>query len=136
MRFSIREWCRLNVACCLACGVFPRQLSKNSKCTWGIPEERCSFRIAVPRITAGLPLSSRVCGRYGENRQYEGYFVTQIARTDMIKGTPVAVWPGHLSNSELILRHGKSSGLPRKDAFSRIYVIFGVFEFFSMNPVL
>lgn len=46
--------------------------------------------------------------RYGENKQHEGYFVTQIARTDMIKGTPVAVWPGHLSNSELILRHGKS----------------------------
>jgi hypothetical protein len=46
--------------------------------------------------------------KYGENRQHEGYFVTQIARTDMIKGTPVAVWPGHLSNSELILRHGKS----------------------------
>lgn len=26
----------------------------------------------------------------------------------MIKGTPIAVWPGHLSNSELILRFGKS----------------------------
>jgi hypothetical protein len=46
--------------------------------------------------------------RYGENKQHEGYFVTQIARSDMVKGSPVAVWPGHLSSSELTLRFSKS----------------------------
>jgi hypothetical protein len=46
--------------------------------------------------------------RYGERKQHEGYFITQIARTDMVKGTPIYFWPGRFSNSELILRFGRS----------------------------
>merc|ERR1711959_186726 len=44
--------------------------------------------------------------KYGPNKQSEGYFVTQIARADLVEGTPVCAWPGHFSNSELLLRYG------------------------------
>jgi hypothetical protein len=46
--------------------------------------------------------------KYGEHKQHEGYFITQIARSDLVKGTPIYFWPGRFSNSELILRFGRS----------------------------
>merc|ERR1719203_1097587 len=41
-----------------------------------------------------------------ENGKREEEMVLQIARRDMPKGEEVFFWPGRLSNSEMIVRHG------------------------------